>query len=1537
MQLSGQIFTGVLDTDSDPRVISAEDYTYAINILNGYGETPGSLIFAKGTVSYNLQLPGGDNKCIGTCEDKQNAALFAFVYNSNGDHGIYKYSLITNSHIVIAQGAFLAFQEEWRINHAKVVNGSLLYWTDAVTDETTVSGNPQRKINAIKADLTKEEYTYELYADLEINLPFANGNTYYFSIIVGNDPNNEVEVNEYTADGTYEADPAGGLEWLLTNLRNDYEPVGLSFESCDGCKIKITIPSETGRFFFEPSATDTLMVGTNLYPIDLEDHHIDLLKVPPTCAPTATYFYDAEVSTNNVTRLCAQFRVRYIYDDYERSAWGPVSNIALNTGVDGEVISLLNAIKVEFTDEKFTDPSWMTMIRQVELAFRDGNASDWRLVGRFDTCEIGITTQEIYFYNDKQYSVLASDDLSTPATLQVLKPFDFLPIRSLCLEATANAEGNTLLFLGANQENYDNPDCIDLAVEPVEFEEDCLIDIIGTVEIVNDANFPSADPDFSAYPLGGIVVYLAGTPYYGISNNPADGTGDGGFIIKGVPRGRYIMRAASYKCSFTNDLSPRYNLANGLEWQRTSAPVIDMAGAVANGLCQYEREINLGSFTDPVFDLDTETDYGVIEIANAHETEKLLYTGETTDHDPAIVFLEVYLLDNAEEYDTQDKRIGAISVERQDLTFTIPGESDVDLASEKTDHNGYCWYRAFEDEDETNNTPFAFKVNGVLVDTTPVDNPLWPGDYLQMYDDSLEFATNPNTIYYTSAYQTENRFIFNDGNFSIIGPIQITCQAVADDATTGVDGVIFTYTRTGRTAIAGFDGSAQIAIYVPPLEVPFVVRTRDNDNIIALYLPDFCHDGYPDPDYENVIVTENDTSPVTGPTFQFLLDDMDFATGRFLKGGGEYSFGIVYEDRGNRTPGAIFGSKLKIPVHIDGLTKWQMQWSINSLPPDWATHYRIVRLKNAIHSVYVQWTVPEVIYARIPSQLENPIPTTFAAGDYTHILLKLYSPITVDPDADPATTLFFDQDGQSGYLPQNGDKIRLILDDAANGINTAARTYEGDIIGLYVDGADQYAIVPAVFGTLEVKPGFLIEYFTPVTGEAEIYYEGGEDCYEIGDPGTEGRYHKGPIQDQVPGGDPATGKYTGGDTYWRRQRYTQTGIYQTEHQSPNRLITDRCEDIGRPFALSTDIQAEFYNSRVRVSGAFIPKSSINNLSSWSSLDYKDINGQWGTIMFLGFSNNTLLAICKFKVQPIYVSKGELLYLSGQTNVGRSDQIMEIADESVTDYGTHNPESVVIEGSYVYFWDKFQGAVCRYAQNGVVPITTKMINHFNAIGKERLALASGDLAIGGYDREHQMYFLSFSGEGDTIETISYDELKGGWGSYWSFNPGAYGRIGQMMISFDQSGGMWKHYESETRSNFYGEQYKPQITFVINEAPAQVKRFKSLRVMANRKFVCPTISVPFNYDYSSGQASKLLANHFGNYEGQWMADFLRDMNDTDAQFDSITPLATKQATAMLRGRELRGELMFVTLEAEDGSLSTVLTRADVYFIPSMVSHP
>lgn len=90
----------------------------------------------KGTTEIvNGSLPAGDNKCIGWCEDKQRNCIFYFVFNSNGDHCIFKYTPETDTITLVIQATELNFQDDRRylINSASVIN-DLLIWNDAFNE-----------------------------------------------------------------------------------------------------------------------------------------------------------------------------------------------------------------------------------------------------------------------------------------------------------------------------------------------------------------------------------------------------------------------------------------------------------------------------------------------------------------------------------------------------------------------------------------------------------------------------------------------------------------------------------------------------------------------------------------------------------------------------------------------------------------------------------------------------------------------------------------------------------------------------------------------------------------------------------------------------------------------------------------------------------------------------------------------------------------------------------------------------------------------------------------------------------------------------------------------------------------------------------------------------------------------------------------------------------------------------------------------------------------------------------------------------------
>ena len=1507
-QIDGRIFIGGIDTDTDPTLVEQGDYIDAMNIVNGFGATVGTVEFVKGTTAIAYTMPSGTNTCIGWCEDKFNNRAIFFYHNTNDNHLILAWDPLSATVKRLAGGSALDFSNERRITHAHVVNGKILYWVDAVTYTGDIEGSHQKCLDLERADRVKL-HTFEIYAGLPNEGQFANTNTYAFQF------QNIVSIGTYpvltlTADGSNLDDPAAGLQWLKTELIAFYG-VDITIDDCDGCKLKITVNNSDLFINMSTSDGDAILVNIDDYPLVLQDYHVDLLKEPAHCAPSAQFVGDASFAGNLVKDGCFQFIVRYIYYNGERSAWSPVSNVAMNIGTDGETIEGLNAIEIDFTDPRLSDAGWLGMIRHVEVAFRDGNVNNFYLIKRVPACELGIQRQFIKFLNNQTYSAVASDE-SGSADLQVIKPFDFLPIKAATLAPSADAEGNTILFQGATLEGYDCPSCVDVDFQ-VQENDPGTIDIVGVVEVVNNVNFPSADPDFDQYPMGGFVVYLAGTRYFAVSNNPADGTGDGSFRIKNVPKGKYIIRVASHRCSFGSPIAPRYDLNNGLEWQRTSAPVtgefVKTGGAGrADGITEYL--IDTSAFTGTEYDLETEHAPGKIKIQNMHFSD--------LDNDPgdwSFQMREIYVLDNEAQNTDMATRIGALNAEEQRVQITLGMTIELDTY---TDHNGYFyWTRAYMGVAPATTFITLFNCGALEI---------YKGDYDAMYSDTL---TSTFSGYPDSAGVW---FLFNEDE--AFSARKKTVFVAAQDANGDpVQGAVISLQGTTRTVTTPTTGDGRIIAWIPTNLDPGGTDWRTEDKVIVLYPNDPQHDQY---GTDNYLVSLDLSDPaVISYVFTFQFIGGLSISNRYLKAGGSYKVGILYEDRGNRTCGVAPAGTIEIPWHVGGLKKYSVNWQINSLPPDWATHYRFVFTKNRTHKYYVQWGVKSVIYARVPSQVESPIVSSFANGDATHLYLELYVP-PAPPSSGAYYLPFYQADGQFVYSPEPGDRVRILLDPSGTSLVSGGDYLEAPVIGTYVDGDKIYAAVENRFGNTEIKAGSLAEYFAPGNQDGEVYYEGGEECYDVV-TGVGGiKYHAGPDQTQT-ASLPALGTVSHGDTYWRNDSYTGFSSLATEHQSLHRGQYAECRDIGRAFLYDPDQKELFFLNRVRFSGRYIVSSDVNGLSSYRALDFKDINRDWGIINWLGFANNVLLAICRYKVQPIYVNKNNLMTLDGAQSVGRSDRLLQIADESVTNYGTHNPESVVVIGGYVYAWDKFNGTPWRYAVNGVEAIDVKMVKYFREKGKQRLPL-QGDVVVGGHDRQFNRVFFSFNGSEVLVgDTVSFDTVKGRWDSRHNYQVEAFAAVGLEFLSAKRNGAtyLWRHNHG-TYSNFHGNQFKPFIKVPFNMGPAMTKIWHKIRVVSNKLWTATTITVPSNVDYAAGMSSRLKAGRWNSYEGAFWAEFLRDMNDTSAEFLAISDIPTRQLNAITRGRKLRGEVIIITLTANDGAVATNMRRVDVYFSESNVTN-
>lgn len=1553
------VFTGVMDSDTDPRAIQPGDYIYAENILNGVSAKPGAIINPNGNSLQSYSQPAGTNICIGAIEDRVGGTIIWFIWNVNLSHRILRWYQ-NDKHIEeIDGGSKLNFDRYSRV-FGHVIDGKYMFWTEAKTDKNTISGNPPRCIDLDKASNYNKLFEYDLYVGFSGQGQFANTDQYVFSVL--NDdgtPLDPVVTTTITIpDGTYINDIEAGLLYIQEQIEasdlNDY----VTIEECD-CKLTFTMVNTGQKLVLESTTVtiDPILVLRNAYGHQLGDSetfHYQLVKEAPSCAPTPTYTASDDIGYNNVRDGGFQFRSRFIYSDGGSSHWSPISNIPMNNAQFGEPQPSLNSIKIDFTDDRLNDSKWLSILDYVEIAFRYDNEDVFRLIERIPICEVGIGEQYIIFANDNLYSPVPSDDSSVATgDTQVLTNYHRVPYRAQAVSPIAGADGNTRIAWGAVQEGQTCPTCINGFVEAVAFDDENLVDISGTVEIINDPDASVTDISFPLYSnesfgIEGFVVYLAGTPYYAISDNPSDGTGTGRFTIRNVPRGQYLLRVASYACRYGDDLGSRYNLLNGLEWQKTSSPMIDCAGSVADTGLAYERILSLYGFIGDEYDLDVEVGFGPIQIQNYHQCAKISAPGES-------LFLnEVHFLDSDGTYSNYSERVAGASVENLDINF-YQGVADLANLTKnmRTDHNGYAWILADTADgsrlrpvasswggDNTNGAQGYHVFSSFFGGWKIITDEDFSANTEDLNDGETGYDIN-NISVITLQGNIDMFFAFNaDPAWTTAAQGQITGRCV-DSNGIGLAGVLIWMATNGRFETTNQFGEFALTCY----ETDLLDSRIALQEVRPVYLPDAAGNFTPTPALDNTPFDIPAESPYETTDFVFgFAGGIEFAQ-RFLKSGGRYKIGIVYEDEAGRTPcGVSYLDTVLIPFHTqDGqYVPRKLRWTIKSTPPAWATKFRIVRTKDSFYQTYNHLPVADVQYVSIPENATQVTNVTYSSGQATHIMLAIRTQVPSDVNAVP-TLLMFRDNIQDGYSSKFGDRCRYLLDETQQPIFTD-QLLEVSVEGAYIDGTNYWVIIPYSEINREILAGWIFEFFTPKGFEEEIYYETGY-CYDVL---QEPIRHSGDIQDQELGLTPmdAIGYVNSGDTYWRLEQFElndSDGVFLiTENETKNRYVQKQYEDIGRPFALDSGGDDQFYSNRIRFSGLYVPSSRINDLASYGALDYQSLNRTFGGIKWLGMVHTVLLAICQNKVQPVYVGKGRVVDLSSQSLVGRADQILNIADETVPEAGTLNPESVAVHDGKAFWWDIQRATVWRYAADGVTPVHRGKINYFKDRHDERILLATGtDICPGGIDRVNDLYFITFGLEyflgpeneliPVTQDTLSYDIRKGGWSSHWNTYGEAHISVNNNFLQVN-AGRLFLAYDNDTYCNFFNVQYKPLVKIAVNADPQTMKDWLSLRIQADKKWSSPNIEILPTASWPNGMFSRLRPAKMVLREGVWWAEFMRDMTDPRTEFTDIVDDAERETTALLRGRFLKGDAMLLEIEAADGSVSNILIRVDVDYADS-----
>ena len=674
-------------------------------------------------------------------------------------------------------------------------------------------------------------------------------------------------------------------------------------------------------------------------------------------------------------------------------------------------------------------------------------------------------------------------------------------------------------------------------------------------------------------------------------------------------------------------------------------------------------------------------------------------------------------------------------------------------------------------------------------------------------------------------------------------------------------------------------------------------------------------------------------STAVAPILPYTTIDPPSSISRWRRGWTGYVGIVYYDDADRKSPVCIdkVNGYVSIPSYNEDVAPQTknfnpafLRTAIYSAPPDWATKYQFVRSDDLSQQTYLLWGANNIQFVD-----DNDVVVPFLNSKYIKIDLQN---ITYYNDNTK-------RGSQIAFTFQPGDRIKFISDGSLN-IYQDNDFVISSVLGNVIYVVNDYSVQPST--------NALLELYTPRSESSKLnYYEFGEcyDIYTINQAGVDIKAHKGNIQDQtaVPSTNfalAAVSELMTGDV-WYRKRYMYYNVSLPTPPFYNAFISSNTpsdttyvvyENNGR--VNSEDIKGELYQPTAIVfSDRYISNTEINGLAAVQPLNTEQYSTVYGPINKMQVVNNDVLKLVfgnSYQLS-IYVSQGVIRQSQGgPALVSVADQVAGNSHIIQRTLGTINAESVLTNDEADMFgYDENEGVVWVSSGNGLIQISDRgMKSIFKKYSNERKALGLPSETPAVYDLYHDEYIITLGTINNAPNaakvwsgvTIAYNKQKQGWTSYYSFVPEYYGRVRDYVVSF-KDGDLWVHDRNQLSKNFYGTQYTRQLTYISNKDFPKVKDYKAVSVNGIGANSAPTIRIlPFQ-GYLSGMLSSLSTRFFKTLEGVQYAYF---------QKDKLSPgFGGNQLQALANGRNLKGQVIEVTLENTDTAKSIIYSSDIIYF--------
>lgn len=648
-----------------------------------------------------------------------------------------------------------------------------------------------------------------------------------------------------------------------------------------------------------------------------------------------------------------------------------------------------------------------------------------------------------------------------------------------------------------------------------------------------------------------------------------------------------------------------------------------------------------------------------------------------------------------------------------------------------------------------------------------------------------------------------------------------------------------------------------------------------------------------------------------------------------LKSGSVQSYGIVYKDRSGRVCSVIKSSDLDvyIPFYTElddnDLNKVvKVKFKLWHRPPDWAESYEIVWFGNISMDYFMQMRIANI--ASIGS--------------------NRYSVNIVD-------TLQWTRDKNNrwkvdDYTWQEGDRMRLMgTIDVGTGVTTKYNTlydYEIESTGTQYNeeaiGGDWLIMQAVDHPTPFVnETNILTEVYRPRKGLGNTVPYGTGMVFGVGTDANGNKYHKGDVDQSLSTDTPAEINNTANDC-WKfiRLNYQEgTAIIQpfwAESIFPSDwwgglIIANKLTSNGFPFLDDLSQKQVILDERFRFGGTLIAGSRTNNIAHFTYLNFRDLQKKHGDITGLREIGFTLKAIQLYKETSIYINRVQSFNPDGTSQFILTDSFIGDIRPMEDSYGCQHPDSVMVNGRNLYYWDNSQGVFVRSSPNGQVVLDTKMKRYFKDIVKWIGETGGKDALVVnvGANNEHEEIWITFR-LGTETRGLIYSEKDNRYKS----------RIDQVTESYVHLGNFFAHLykqslwimnidEGQGYLTWAGVPTYGEIEIGSNVDPMKNKIFNACAIITDHELISESRSVVIPEEASAN--NEIMESNIPLWERKEGIFFGKIMKDENSKGNFASVLARK-----MNGREMRGRYAFVKFKTEEHDEKVRINSITVFSTPS-----